>query len=153
MALAPTPTPEQNSAFDLSRFLFAQEDVYDTVISELRRGRKETHWMWFVFPQLDGLGHSVMARRYAIRSIEEAKAYLEHPVLGPRLLECCQALISLQGKTAAQIFGDPDDLKLRSSMTLFSRVPDAPGEFTEVLEHYFGGREDQRTLEMLTPSP
>jgi len=134
---------------DLSRFLFAQEDVYDTALSELRRGRKETHWMWFIFPQLAGLGHSAMARRYAIRDIEEARAYLEHPVLGPRLVDCCQALISLNGKTASQIFGDPDDLKLRSSMTLFALVPDAPGEFDRVLERYFGGVEDGRTVDML----
>ena len=143
------PLPEPS---DLSRFLFAQEDVYVTALSELRRGRKETHWMWFVFPQLAGLGNSAMARRYAIRDIEEARAYLEHSVLGSRLVDCCQALLSLQGKTASQIFGDPDDLKLRSSMTLFSQLPDAPGGFTQVLERYFGGRKDQRTLDLLTLS-
>jgi len=136
--------------FDLSRFLFAQEDVYDTALSELRRGRKETHWMWFVFPQLAGLGHSAMARRYAIRSLEEAAAYLAHPVLGPRLLGCCRAIISVEGRSASQIFGDPDDLKLRSSMTLFSHVPNAPGEFAQVLERYFGGIEDQKTMDLLT---
>lgn len=134
---------------DLSRFLFAQEDVYDTALSELRCGRKETHWMWFVFPQLAGLGHSAMARRYAIRDIEEAKAYLEHPVLGPRLVDCCQALISLQGKTASQIFGDPDDLKLRSSMTLFALAEGSGSVFEKVLAKYFGGGTDRLTLDLL----
>jgi uncharacterized protein (DUF1810 family) len=134
---------------DLSRFLFAQEDVYDTALSEIRRGRKETHWMWFIFPQLAGLGHSAMARRYAIRDIEEARAYLEHPVLGPRLVDCCQALISLNGKTASQIFGDPDDLKLRSSMTLFA-LAEGPGSlFEEVLTKYFSGGRDRLTLDLL----
>lgn len=134
---------------DLSRFLFAQVDVYDTALSELRRGRKETHWMWFIFPQLAGLGHSAMARRYAIRDIEEAKAYMEHPVLGPRLLDCCQTLLSLQGETASQIFGDPDDLKLRSSMTVFA-LAEGPGSlFEEVLARYFGGGTDRLTLDLL----
>jgi len=134
---------------DLSRFLFAQEDVYDMALSELRRGRKETHWMWFIFPQIAGLGHSAMARRYAIRDIEEARAYLEHPVLGPRLVDCCQALLSLQGKTASQIFGDPDDLKLRSSMTLFALAGGPGSLFEEVLARYFGGGKDRLTLELL----
>jgi uncharacterized protein (DUF1810 family) len=147
--------PQDEAGFDpfnLSRFVFAQEDQYDRAHSELKRGRKQTHWMWFIFPQLDGLGHSAMARRYAIRGLEEAAAYLAHPVLGARLVDCCSILLSIDGRSASQIFGDPDDIKLRSSMTLFSEVPEAPGEFTLVLERYFGGRKDQRTLDLLTPS-
>jgi len=134
---------------DLSRFLFAQEDFYETALSELRRGRKESHWMWFVFPQLAGLGQSAMARRYGIRSLEEARAYLKHPVLGPRLLKCCEALLSLQGRSASDIFGDPDDLKLRSSMTLFALAAEPGSVFEEVLAKYFGGGQDRLTLDLL----
>jgi len=134
---------------DLSRFLFAQEGIYDIALSELRRGRKETHWMWFIFPQLAGLGHSAMARRYAIRDIGEAKAFLEDPVLGPRLVGCCQILLSIKGKTASQIFGDPDDLKLRSSMTLFALAEEPGSIFEEVLARYFGGGKDRLTLELM----
>lgn len=136
-------------SFGLSRFTLAQEDHYESALSELRRGRKQTHWMWFIFPQLDGLGRSAMARRYAIRSLEEAAAYLSHPILGPRLLDCCRELLAGKGRTASQIFGDPDDIKLRSSMTLFSQVPDAPEVFMRVLEQYFGGGQDPLTLDLL----
>lgn len=134
---------------DLSRFLFAQEDVHETALSELRRGRKESHWMWFIFPQLAGLGHSTMARRYAIRDLDEARAYLEHLVLGARLLNCCHALLSIQGRSASQIFGDPDDLKLRSSMTLFALAAEPKSVFDEVLAKYFGGGRDRLTLDLL----
>ena len=113
--------------FRLKRFVDAQEPVYGTVLDELRAGRKRTHWMWFVFPQLAGLGHSGMARRYAISSIDEAAAYLAHPLLGPRLRECATLVAGVQGRSIAAIFGAPDDLKFRSSMTLFARAaPEEP---------------------------
>ncbi len=151
----PLTTPvstEPEPAFDFSHFLFAQEDTFETARSELKRGRKETHWMWFIFPQLDGLGSSATARRYAIRSLDEARAYLKHPVLGPRLLSCCGALLSIKGKSVSEILGSPDDTKLRSSMTLFALASDSELEFREVIERYFGGHQDQRTLELLNLS-
>ncbi len=105
--------------------------------------------MWFIFPQLDGLGRSSTARHYAIRSLDEAGAYLAHPVLGPRLLECCHLILGVDGKSATDIFGFPDDVKLRSSMTLFAQLDDAPTEFQSVIDTYFGGEFDQRTIELL----
>ncbi|MFT3788813.1 MAG: DUF1810 domain-containing protein [Tepidisphaeraceae bacterium] len=106
---------------DLHRFVEAQEDVYPYALAELKAGRKQTHWMWFIFPQMGGLGHSSMAHRYAIRSLEQAKAYLAHPLLGARLIECAEAVLAVQGKSAREIMGSPDDLKLRSSATLFAK--------------------------------
>ena len=117
--------------FDLQRFLSAQEGVYVAALAELRGGRKRTHWMWFVFPQFQGLGSSPTARRFAISSLDEARAYLEHPVLGARLRECADALIGLPGRNASDVFGYPDDLKLRSSMTLFDQV--AAVQFDQVV--------------------
>lgn len=134
---------------DLGRFLAAQEDVFDAAIAELRRGCKESHWMWFIFPQIAGLGSSPMAAYYAIQSLQEATAYLRHPVLGPRLQECAAALLAVDGRTAREIMGAPDDLKLRSSMTLFARAEDSPPVFQQVLDKYFGGEPDPRTLELL----
>ena len=141
----------QNSEdkFDLSRFVSAQESLFDTAVRELRRGEKRSHWMWFIFPQLDGLGSSAMAKKYALSGLDEARAYLNHPVLGPRLVECCRAVLSVEGKSASEIMGYPDDLKLRSSMTLFSLVEDPPSEFREVLTKFFEGKQDQRTRELL----
>ena len=135
--------------FNLARFLQAQDGVFDDVLGELRAGRKRTHWMWFVFPQIDGLGFSSTARFYAIGSREEARRYLEHPVLGKRLEECVAAVLAVTGRTAHEIFGSPDDLKLRSSMTLFAAVsgPDSP--FAKVLDRYYSGQADPRTLEIL----
>ena len=134
---------------DLSRFVDAQERVYDDALSELRAGRKTSHWMWFVFPQIAGLGRSPTAQRYAITSLGEAEAYAAHPVLGARLRECARALTQLEGRSAEQVFGGIDALKLRSSMTLFARAaPDEP-LFRAVLEQYFGGEEDPATLERL----
>jgi uncharacterized protein (DUF1810 family) len=134
---------------DLSRFVDAQERVYDDALSELRAGRKTSHWMWFVFPQIAGLGRSPAARRYAIASLSEAEAYAAHPVLGERLRECARVLTELEGRSAGQVFGGLDALKLRSSMTLFARAaPDEP-LFRAVLEQYFGGEEDPGTLERL----
>lgn len=145
-------SPEQHDRadqFDLSRFVDAQEPTYDVALAELRRGRKESHWMWFIFPQIDGLGSSPTAKKYAVRSLEEARGYLNHPVLGLRLLECCRAILSVEGKSASDLFGYPDDMKLRSSMTLFLLAAGPHPEFGEVIERYFGGRQDSRTLELL----
>ena len=135
--------------FDLNRFVQAQEEVYPRALAELKLGRKRSHWMWFIFPQIDGLGYSSTAKFYAIKSKDEAKAYLEHPLLGKRLMECAEALRKIEGKSAAEIFGYPDDLKLRSSMTLFASVSSADSAFSGVLAQYFGGEPDQRTLELL----
>jgi uncharacterized protein (DUF1810 family) len=135
--------------FDLQRFLDAQRDVYERALAELRAGRKRTHWMWFVFPQMEGLGVSETSRYYGIGSREEAAAYLEHPVLGPRLVQCAEALLALEGKSASQVFGYPDDLKLRSCLTLFADVGGAHSVFLFVLEKYYGGQRDSRTLELL----
>jgi len=135
--------------FDLDRFVAAQSPVIEEVKRELRFGEKRSHWMWFVFPQLAGLGSSPMAQRYAIASLDEARAYLAHPVLGPRLQECAELVAAVQGRTAAEIFGYPDDLKFRSSMTLFGRADPAEPAFRTALERYFGGREDPRTVALL----
>ena len=137
--------------YDLGRFVEAQDLVYESVLAELRAGRKRTHWMWFVFPQLRGLGRSAMAERYGISSIEEARAYLEHPVLGARLRECTRLVNDIEGRAVDEIFGAPDDLKFWSSMTLFARAADGArnSEFTEALAKYFGGAEDAGTVERL----
>ncbi len=135
--------------FDLNRFVQAQEEIYPRALAEIKRGQKRSHWMWFIFPQIDGLGYSSTAKFYAIKSSDEAKAYLNHPLLGKRLVECAELLLKIMGKSAADIFGYPDDLKLRSSMTLFARVSPADSVFSRVLEQYFGGEPDQRTLELL----
>jgi uncharacterized protein (DUF1810 family) len=142
---------EAEDPFDLSRFVFAQESVFDTALRELQRGQKTSHWMWFIFPQLEGLGRSSMAKKYAIRGLDEARAYLRHPVLGPRLLECCRAILSVEGKSASEIMGDPDDMKLKSSMTLFSLVEGAPAEFREVLLKFYGGEQDEQTVGRVVP--
>jgi uncharacterized protein (DUF1810 family) len=133
--------------FDLERFVTAQDagGTYDRALAELRRGRKESHWMWFVLPQVAGLGSSAMAQRYAISSLEEARAYLAHPVLGPRLLACAEALVELDESDPVRVLGTVDAAKLRSSMTLFARAaPDEP-VFRAVLARYFGGEQDQAT--------
>lgn len=135
--------------FDLERFVDAQESVFADVLGELRRGRKETHWMWFVFPQIEGLGASPTARRFALRSLDEVRAYLDHPLLGPRLRLCCEILLELEGRSAEQIFGYPDVMKLRSSLTLFSQAAEDPGPFQALLDKYYGGEEDPRTLALL----
>ncbi|BCJ48989.1 hypothetical protein Asp14428_04640 [Actinoplanes sp. NBRC 14428] len=134
---------------DLDRFVTAQDGVYERALAELRAGDKRSHWMWFVFPQIVGLGSSATARAYAIRDLAEARAYLAHPVLGPRLAECARALLAVEGRTAARIFGHPDDLKLRSSMTLFARAADDPGPFQAVLDRFYDGEPDPATLERL----
>ncbi len=137
--------------FDLQRFVDAQDDggTYHAALVELRAGRKRSHWMWFVFPQLAGLGASPMAQRYAISGLDEARAYLAHPVLGPRLLECAWALTALGGTDAVAVFGSTDAMKLRSSMTLFAAAaPDEPA-FTAVLDQYFAGAHDPATTSRL----
>ena len=132
----------------LDRFVEAQAGTYGTALAELSAGRKRTHWMWFVFPQLAGLGSSPAARRYAIAGLAEARDYLAHPVLGPRLAEAARALLGVEGRSAGQILGHPDDLKLRSSMTLFAEAADDPAVFRAVLDKFYDGP-DPRTLELL----
>jgi len=134
---------------DLQRFVDAQDRVYDNVLDELRAGRKRSHWMWFVFPQIRGLGSSPTAQHYGIASLEEARAYLDHPVLGPRLRECVALVNAVEGRSAEQVFGWPDDLKLRSSVTLFAHATDDNGDFLALLDKYYGGEQDPLTLERL----
>jgi uncharacterized protein (DUF1810 family) len=136
-------------SYDLNRFVEAQKGCYDQVTIELRAGRKRSHWMWFIFPQIAGLGHSEMARRYEISSLAEASAYLEHPLLSRRLRECTQLVTAVEGRSIDQILGYPDDLKFRSSMTLFAKAGADDRVFREALEKYFGGEEDRLTLELL----
>ena len=134
--------------FDLQRFLDAQLPVYPRVLDELRCGRKQSHWMWFIFPQLAGLGHSAMARHFAISSRREAVAYLMHDVLGARLKECTALINAVEGRTILEILGSPDDLKFRSSMTLFGAVSPDP-EFAVAVSKFYGGKPDQATLDLL----
>ena len=135
--------------FDLERFLKAQDSCYQTILTELRNGQKRTHWMWFIFPQITGLGRSPTAQYYAISGIEEARTYLDHPLLGTRLKECTQTVLGIQDRTLQEIFGNPDDWKFRSSMTLFEYT--APNEkiFSEALERYCEGKRDRKTLEII----
>jgi uncharacterized protein (DUF1810 family) len=135
--------------YELSRFVEAQAGAYDRALAELRAGSKRSHWMWFVFPQIAGLGRSPAAQRFAIASLDEARAYLQHPVLGPRLLECADALLADTEHTAAGIFGDVDAMKLRSSMTLFAHAEPAERRFARVLDRFFGGAEDAETVRRL----
>jgi uncharacterized protein (DUF1810 family) len=135
--------------FDLQRFVAAQARNYADAITELRRGRKTSHWMWYVFPQIAGLGSSAMAQTYAIGSLDEARAYLAHPVLGPRLRECVAAVQAVEGRSAHVIFGSPDDMKLRSSLTLFTAAAPEEPLFRNALVKYFAGAPDPRTLEKL----
>ena len=138
-----------NDPHNLNRFLTAQQGVYETALAELRRGSKQSHWMWFIFPQIAGLGRSPTSQYYSIKSAEEAREYLHHPVLGARLLECARALLAVHGRSASEIFGFPDDMKLKSSMTLFASVAESEPAFERVLGQYFDGERDQRTLELL----
>ena len=142
-------TFDRDDPFDLGRFISAQEGIYDSVLAELRRGQKRSHWMWFIFPQIDGLAHSSTSKHYAIKSIEEARQYLNHPVLGTRLLECAETVLAVEGRSVSEIFGYPDDLKLKSSMTLFAYVAEPHSVFVRVLDKYFQGEQDFRTLDLL----
>jgi uncharacterized protein (DUF1810 family) len=134
---------------DPGRFTQAQADIYARALSELRAGEKRSHWMWFIFPQVAGLGFSSTSRYYAIKDAAEARAYLAHPILGPRLLECTRAVLDLHDRSARQIFGPVDELKFRSSMTLFAALEGSDPVFRQALDKYFAGQEDQRTLELL----
>lgn len=138
--------------FDLKRFVDAQAPVYGNVVGELRDGRKRGHWMWFVFPQLRGLGGSPTAIHYGISSLEEARAYLRHAVLGPRLRECARLVNEVQDRSVGEIFGSPDDLKLRSSMTLFAHATDDNDDFVALLDKYYDGQEDGLTVARLPDS-
>ena len=135
--------------FDLQRFVSAQDRVYADVVAELRDGRKRSHWMWFIFPQIDGLGFSPTTKRYAIKSSDETRAYLEHPVLGKRLVECAEAVLAVQGRSASAIFGSPDDMKLKSSMTLFVAVSEPGSVFERVLDRYYQGQRDETMIQLL----
>ena len=134
---------------DLDRFVAAQQGDYARALAEIRSGHKRSHWMWYVFPQLAGLGRSTTAQHFAIRSAAEATAYLRHPVLGPRLAECAEAALGVAGRSAHEIFGSPDDAKLRSCATLFASVSPAGSVFHQLLDRYFEGRQDARTVELL----
>jgi len=151
---APTPwiEPHNGSVADLTRFLEAQVGAYDDALAELRRGRKTGHWIWFIFPQIAGLGHSGMSRHYAITSLDEAAAYLAHPVLGARLRECTRAVLATGGRTAEQILGSTDAMKVRSCMTLFLRAAPEEPLFVQVLERFYDGVADARTDELLRPT-
>ena len=137
-----------NDPFDLDRFVRAQAADYDRALAELRGGKKRSHWMWYIFPQIEGLGQSPMSRRYSIKSAAEARAYLDHPLLGSRLRECAAVVNGIGGRSALEIFGSPDDMKLRSCATLFASVSD-DAVFEQVLEKYFNGQHDQETLRRL----
>lgn len=132
--------------FELQRFIVAQRPVYETVLGELRAGRKRSHWIWFIFPQIAGLGESVMAQKFAISSLDEAAAYLAHPVLGPRLRECCSLVAEIEGRSITEILSHPDDVKFRSSMTLFALAAPEEPIFAACLNRYFAGEPDPRTL-------
>lgn len=138
---------------DLKRFVKAHEEDYEQALSEVRSGRKQSHWMWYIFPQFDGLGFSSTSKRYAIKSVAEAEAYLRHPLLGPRLVECYEAVVGIEGRTATEVFGSPDDLKLRSSATLFAAVSPAGSVFERVLAKFFGGGQDEKSLRLLGSTP
>lgn len=140
---------ERPDPYDLHRFVRAQQHDFERALSEIRAGRKRSHWMWYIFPQIDGLGSSTMAKLYAIKSIAEAEAYLRHPVLGPRLIECAEAALAVEGKSAYDVFGSPDDMKLRSSATLFAHVSPPGSVFERILGKYFHGKADDKTLGLL----
>ena len=136
-------------AFNLDRFVRAQEADYDAALAEIRSGRKHSHWMWYVFPQIAGLGISATSQQFAIRGLAEATAYLAHPILGPRLIDCADALLALDGRSAHDIFGSPDDMKLRSCATLFAQVSTGNSVFERILDKYFDGQADERTLALV----
>lgn len=148
MAGANQPEVESN-AYDLSRFVDAQHHDYAVALSEIRAGRKRSHWMWYIFPQYAGLGSSPTSKLYAIKSLAEARAYLNHPILGPRLVECAEAVLGIEGRSASEIFGSPDDLKLKSCATLFAQAAPTGSVFDRLLSKYFRGEQDPQTLRLL----
>jgi uncharacterized protein (DUF1810 family) len=137
---------------DLERFVDAQAADYDRALAEIKSGAKRSHWIWYVFPQVDGLGSSSMSKRYAIKSVDEARAYLAHPVLGPRLIEICEATLVIEGKSAHDIFGSPDDMKLKSCATLFASVSSPASVFERLLDKFFKGERDRKTLRRIGAS-
>jgi len=143
----------KEDVYDLARFVQAQKQDYAIALDEISQGKKYSHWMWYIFPQIEGLGRSHIAQKYAISNADEAKAYLEHPVLGVRLIECCEVLLSLGNSyTASEIFGFPDDLKLKSSMTLFANISEEGSVFHQIINAYFGGEFDNKTVKILEES-
>jgi uncharacterized protein (DUF1810 family) len=140
---------EANDPYDLSRFLRAQDVDYERAVVEIKSGQKRSHWMWYIFPQIDGLGVSSLSKRYSLKSLDEARAFLQHPILGPRLLACAEAVASVEGRSATEIFGSPDDLKLRSCATLFACVSSPGSVFDRLLAKYYRGRRDGKTLQLL----
>ena len=140
---------ERVDPYHLDRFVQAQDRTYESALTEIRNGRKRSHWMWFIFPQFEGLGSSAQSVFFSIKRIAEAKAYLAHPLLGPRLIECAGAVLAIDGRSAIDIFGSPDDMKLRSSATLFARASPDGSVFHRVLDKYFGGRADDKTLRLV----
>ncbi|WP_036483912.1 DUF1810 domain-containing protein [Myxosarcina sp. GI1] len=143
-----TNNTNPDDPFNLNRFISAQEEVYHRALAELNNGNKKSHWIWYIFPQFAGLGQSQTSKYYAIKSREEALAYINHPVLGSRLRECAKVVIAVQGRSVSEIFGYPDNLKLKSSMTLFSSVA-SDSVFDRVLDKYFQGNRDDKTLQLL----
>jgi uncharacterized protein (DUF1810 family) len=150
MAMAQSSaSPGNDDPYDLNRFLQAQERDYDQALQEIKSGRKRSHWMWFIFPQIDGLAFSSTSKHYAIKSLDEARTFLDHPILGSRLRECAEAVLAVEGQTAADIFGFPDDLKLSSCATLFACASEPGSVFDRLLAKYYGGDRDERTLKLL----
>jgi uncharacterized protein (DUF1810 family) len=139
----------ESDPYDLERFVHAQAGDYETALLELRSGKKRSHWMWYIFPQFDGLGVSPTSRRYSIKSVDEARAYLAHPVLGPRLLECTEAVLRVEGRSASDIFGYPDDMKLHSCATLFAHVSPERSAFHRIMDKYFDGEKDPKTMQFV----
>ncbi len=139
-----------NDPFDLHRFTMAQDSVYDDVLRELRSGQKRTHWIWYIFPQIDGLAYSTNSKHYAIKSLDETRQYLNHPVLGRRLVECVEAVLAIEGRSILEILGSPDDMKLKSSMTLLSLVANSPSIFNCAIDKYYGGKTDDRTVDIIS---
>ena len=135
--------------YNLERFVQAQEGDFEQALSEIRSGRKRSHWMWYIFPQFDGLGTSWTSKQYSVKSVAEAKAYLAHPVLGPRLVECAEATLLVERLSALEIFGSPDDMKLRSCATLFAHVSPEASVFHRILDKYFHGKPDDRTIRLI----
>jgi uncharacterized protein (DUF1810 family) len=135
--------------YDLSRFEIAQDHEYEQALAEIKRGQKRSHWIWYIFPQIEGLGFSPMSRLYSIKTVAEARSYLAHPRLGSRLVECAEAALSVEGRSASEIFGSPDDLKLKSCATLFATVTPPDSVFARLLDKYFGGERDGKTLQIL----
>ncbi len=144
-----SPSNQHNDPFDLHRFVTAQGIDYETALSELRNGHKKSHWMWYIFPQFTGLGFSSTSKHFAIKSLAEAKAYISHPILGPRLLECCETLMQVDHRSALDILGSPDNMKLRSSATLFAMVSPPGSVFEQLLNKYFEGVADNPTIQLV----